>query len=63
MKIQLVLQFKPDEDLGSFDKLIAFEEVLSSLIGEAAEVDGDDFGTGELNIFSLTEVPLQPPIW
>lgn len=29
-----------------------FEEVLFSLIGETAEVDGHDFGSCEMNIFT-----------
>jgi hypothetical protein len=58
MRTQLVLQFTTDEDLGSFDNLIGFEEALSSLIGETAEVDGHDFGSGEMNIFILTDDPV-----
>jgi hypothetical protein len=58
MRTQLVLQFKADEDLGSFDKLIKFEEALFSLVGETDDVDGHDFGTGEMNIFILTDDPV-----
>ena len=58
MKTKLVLQFKTDGDLDSFDRLVGFEEVLSSVIGRMAEVDGHDFGTGEMNIFILTEDPI-----
>ena len=58
MKAQLVLQFKTGEDLDSFDRLIRFEEELLALVGKAAEVDGHDFGSAEMNIFILTEDPI-----
>ena len=58
MKAQLVLQFKTGEDLDSFDRLIRFEEELIALIGKTAEVDGHDSGSGEMNIFILTEDPI-----
>jgi hypothetical protein len=58
MRAQLVLQFKTDEDLGSFDKLIRFEEALCSLVGDTDEVDGHDSGSGEMNIFILTDDPV-----
>ncbi len=34
------------------DSITNFEEVLFSLVGETAEVDGHDFGSGEMNIFT-----------
>jgi hypothetical protein len=58
MKAQLVLQFKTGEDSDSFDRLIRFEEELITIIGETAEVDGHDFGSGEMNIFILTDDPI-----
>ena len=58
MTTQLVLQFKADGDLGSFEKLVSFEETLSLLLGQIAEVDGHDFGSGEMNIFILTDHPI-----
>ena len=58
MRTQLVLQFKTNENLGSFDKLICFEEALLSVIGETAKVDGHDCGSGEMNIFIITEDPV-----
>jgi hypothetical protein len=56
MKYQLVVQFQassPDD----FDELIAFEESLQDRMGESALVDGHDFGSGEHNIFVLTDHP------
>lgn len=58
MTTQLVLQFEADRGLDSFNKLVSFEEVLSSLLGGMAEVDGHDFGAGEMNIFILTDQPI-----
>ena len=58
MTTQLVLQFKADGDLDSFDKLVSFEEALSSMLAQIAEVDGHDFGSGEMNIFILTDDPI-----
>ena len=58
MTTQLVLQFKADGDLGSFDKLVSFEEALSSVLGQMADVDGHDSGSGEMNIFILTDHPI-----
>ncbi len=58
MKAQLVLQFKTDEDLDSFDRLIRFEEELITIVGKTARVDGHDFGSGEMNIFILTDDPV-----
>ena len=58
MKAQLVLQFKTGEDLDSFDRLVRFEEELITIIGKTAEVDGHDFGSGEMNIFILTDDPV-----
>lgn len=58
MTAQLVLQFKTGEDLDSFDRLIRFEEELISIVGKTAEVDDHDLGSGEMNIFILTEDPV-----
>jgi hypothetical protein len=58
MMAQLVLQFTTGEDLDSFDRLIRFEEELISVVGKTAKVDGHDFGSGEMNIFILTEDPV-----
>ena len=53
---QLVLQFA-GWNPGSFDALVALEEELISVIGSRGSVDGHDAGSGEANIFILTELP------
>jgi hypothetical protein len=50
---QLVLQF-PTAAV-DFDGLIAIEDELIRVVGDSANVDGHDFGSGEGNIFILTE--------
>lgn len=57
MTAQMILQFSTAEDLDSYDKLIRFEEALILLLGESAEVDGHDFGSGEMNVFIHTDDP------
>src|SRR5688572_11393860 len=49
---QLVLQFPAA--VVDFDGLIAIEDELIRVIGGSANVDGHDFGSGEGNIFILT---------
>jgi hypothetical protein len=56
MKYQLVLQFVADSK-EDFDNLIALEDKLIEELDEVATVDGHDFGSGEFNIFVLTEDP------
>lgn len=56
MKFQLVLQF-PAEGIKQFDELVAVEENLIQNLPPASEVDGHDFGSGEFNIFVLTDQP------
>lgn len=57
MTAQLVLQFVTTEDLDSYDKLIRFEDLLFSLLGANAAVDRHDCGSGEMNIFIITQSP------
>lgn len=52
---QLVLQFAP-WDSARFDDLIALEEKLIAAVGSRA-MDAHDAGSGEANIFLLTEQP------
>ena len=52
---QLVLQFPAFAV--DFDDLIAIEDELLAAVGPPATVDGHDFGSGEGNIFILTESP------
>lgn len=58
MTAQLVLQFATAESLDSYDKLIRFEDALIALLDGQAHVDGHDFGSGEMNIFILTQDPV-----
>ena len=58
IKTQLVLQFKTDGFSEDFERLVSFEEALSLTLTDLAEVDGHDFGSGEMNIFILTDDPI-----
>jgi hypothetical protein len=57
MENQLVVQFEASTS-DDFARLIHFEETLSERVGQSAIVDGHDFGSGELNIFVLTDDPM-----
>ncbi len=52
---QLVLQFRAATV--DFDDLVAIEDELLAAVEPSAEVDGHDFGSGEGNIFILTDDP------
>lgn len=54
---QLILQFT-QADL-NYDGLIKLEDALIDGLGECAEVDGHDTGSGESNIYILTDHPEQ----
>jgi hypothetical protein len=58
MNYQLVLQFRGDtpQDL---DETIALEDELIAVLGDSADVDGHDVGSGETNIFILTSDPVR----
>lgn len=56
MDYQLVLQF-PGDSLGDFDAMVALEDELTEELGDSADVDGHDAGSGETNIFILTSDP------
>ena len=56
MDYQLVLQFRGDS-LGEFDAMVALEDELIERLGDSAEVDGHDFGSGTGNIFIFTSDP------
>ena len=58
MNYQLVLQFRGDS-LVDYDAMIALEDELRSELGDSAEVDGHDVGSGETNIFIFTTDPVQ----
>ncbi len=55
MQYQLVLQF--DENLFSYDDMLAFEEKLEKNLEGLADVDGHDFGSGEINFFIISDNP------
>lgn len=52
VKYQLILQCKATSKQ-DFDRLVAFEERLNEELNN--QVDGHDFGSGEFNIFLLTD--------
>ena len=56
MRYQLVLQFEPNT-MDDFDQLVILEGKLIEELGSVATVDGHDFGSGEFNIFVLTDEP------
>jgi len=56
MKYQLVLQFAAGSK-GDCERLAGLEQHLSDKLGDPAEVDGHDFGSGVFNIFVLTDTP------
>ena len=56
MNFQLVLQLSR-KLIPDFDSLIELEEEIERLLGDAADVDGHDIGSGEANIFILTSEP------
>jgi len=56
MKYQLVLQFEAGS-IEEFDRLVALEDELIEKLGDLASVDGHDFGSGQFNIFVLTDAP------
>lgn len=58
MKYSLVLQF-PASDLTDYDRLIEIEEALEKYLHGLANVDGHDSGSGEMNIFILTDKPAE----
>ena len=57
MTYQLVLQFS-GQALTDYDSLIDLENGLIAILGDSADVDGHDFGSGQGNIFILTENPI-----
>ena len=51
MEYLLDLQLTPSSSLGEYDLLISFEESIGEGVGNFATVDGQDIGSGEMNIF------------
>ncbi len=59
MKYQLVLQW-PYTGISDYDELIVYEYLLNEkLPSHFGEVDGHDWGSGEMNIFVFTDSPMQ----
>lgn len=47
----------PASLISDYDKLIEFEEHIIEALGDLGDVDGHDMGSGEANIFILTDSP------
>lgn len=58
MQYQLVLQFRGDS-LADYDAMVALENDLIAELGDSADVDGHDVGSGETNIFIITSDPVR----
>ena len=56
MNYQLVLQF-PVSSEHEFESIISLETTLIAHLANLAKVDGHDAGSGEMNIFILTDNP------
>ena len=56
MSYQLVFQL-PFSSTGDYDATVRLEEQIAEALGQLGEVDGHDAGSGETNIFVLTERP------
>ena len=55
-KYQLVIQV-PIESMGDFDRLTEAEERIAALLGGLGQVDSHAAGSGEGNLFILTDTP------
>jgi len=56
MHYQLVFQL-PFSSIDDYDAMIQLEEQLAQALGHLGDVDGHDAGSGETNIFVLTDRP------
>jgi len=56
MRYQLVLQW-PASSQEDHDAVVAMTDDLEHALSGAADVDGWDFGSGEMNIFVYTDDP------
>jgi hypothetical protein len=57
MKYQLVLQWTLGSFANDYDTLISTEDLLIEKMADCSAVDGHDLGSGEMNIFILTDDP------
>jgi hypothetical protein len=58
MDYQFVLQFCGDS-LADYGAMVALENELITVLGDSAQVDGHDVGSGEVNIFIITADPVR----
>ena len=58
MKYQLVLQW-PAASIDDYDTMISVEDSLIKGLSDDDEVDGHDAGSGQVNIFILTDHPVR----
>lgn len=56
MKYQLILQW-PASSIKDYESMIKIEEVVIDSLGDLGRVDGHDAGSGEMNLFVLTDHP------
>ena len=56
MSYQLVFQL-PFSSIDDYDATIQLESQIANALGELGQVDGHDSGSGEMNIFVLTDRP------
>ena len=56
MNYQLILQL-PAAGISDYDNLIRLEDAITEKLGDLGSVDGHDAGSGEMNIFVLTDEP------
>ena len=56
MKYQLVLQW-PASTIADYDAMVAIEGLLIEGLSNDNQVDGHDVGSGEINIFIITNNP------
>ena len=56
MKYQLVLQL-PASSAEDYDEMIELEKIIIGSLANLGSVDGHDAGSGEMNIFVLTDSP------
>lgn len=59
MNCQLVLQWSSGSKSDDLETLLETEELLIRLLPAGNEVDGHDIGSGEANIFILTNDPVR----
>lgn len=57
MKYQLVLQL-PATSIKDYDDMVELEDTIIGHLGNLGSVDGHDAGSGEMNIFIITDHPM-----